>query len=116
MDDRQLQRFQQQLLTLRNELKASLESDSDEGKPVEPDRAIGRLTRQDAMQAQQMALEIKRRNQARLAQVALALERIEQGSYGYCTRCEEEISEARLKVRPEAPICISCADPRSRRA
>ena len=115
MDGQQLERFRQLLLSLRDELKASVESDSDGGRPVEPDRAIGRLTRQDAMQAQQMALELKRRNMSRLTQVAQALERVEQGTYGYCARCEEEISEARLAMRPEALICISCADPRSRR-
>jgi DnaK suppressor protein len=56
-----------------------------------------------------MALEIKRRNEGRLSQIRLALERIDAGDYGFCTRCEEEISSARLNVRPEAPTCISCA-------
>ena len=115
VDETQIERFRSMLLTLRDELQASLDAESEDSKPVEPDRAIGRLTRQDAMQAQQMALEIKRRGKARLAQVSLALERIEQGTYGYCSRCEEEISQARLEVRPEAPVCIGCADPRLRR-
>ncbi len=115
MDETRIGYFRGLLAALRDELRNSLEAESADAKPVEPDRAIGRLTRQDAMQAQQMALEIKRRNRARLTQVGLALERVEQGTYGYCTRCEEEISEARLEVRPEAPVCIGCADPRAGR-
>jgi len=114
MDETRIGHFRLQLVALRDELQASLEAESDDSRPVEPDPSIGRLTRQDAMQAQQMALEIKRRNKTRLVQVGLALERIEHETYGYCTRCEEEISEARLAVRPEAPVCIRCADPRSR--
>ncbi len=61
------------------------------------------------MQAQQMALELRRRDQARLDQVIRALERLEEGDYGYCVRCDEEISAARLDVKPETPICIACA-------
>jgi hypothetical protein len=57
------------LETLRQELRTSLESNDDARNPVSPDRAIGRLTRQDAMLAQQMALELKGRNQVRLSQV-----------------------------------------------
>ncbi len=114
MDERKHTEYRLQLEALRTELRASLDSDSDETRPVEPDRAIGRLTRQDAMLSQQMALEIRRRNQARLAQIERALERIEDGSYGLCVRCEEEISEPRLMVRPETPICISCAEGRGR--
>lgn len=103
--------------TLLNELEAELRAALVSGKegtaPVSPDRAIGRLTRQDAMLSQQMALEIKRRNEGRLSQVRVALERIDDGTYGYCRRCEEEISEARLKVRPEAAVCITCAGGKS---
>ena len=112
MDDLQINAHRERLIALQTELRASLEGDADETKPVEPDRAIGRLTRQDAMQAQQMALELRRRNQIRLQQIEQALRRVEDGSYGYCVRCEEEISEARLKVRPEAPVCIECAEGR----
>jgi DnaK suppressor protein len=114
MDEEQIERFRRLLEALRGELQTSLSSGADDTKPVEPDRAIGRLTRQDAMLSQQMALELKRRNQGRLSQVERALRRIEEGSYGYCVRCEEEISEARLKVRPEAPVCIHCAENRPR--
>ena len=37
-----------------------------------------------------------------------ALERIENGTYGICEECEEEISEARLKARPMTTLCIEC--------
>lgn len=39
----------------------------------------------------------------------LALTRIKDGSYGICAKCEEPISDARLKAVPYAPLCKQCA-------
>ena len=44
-----------------------------------------------------------------IASVRRALERIEDGSYGQCVKCGEEIAEGRLEARPEAALCIDCA-------
>ncbi|MCX5744156.1 MAG: TraR/DksA C4-type zinc finger protein [Proteobacteria bacterium] len=44
-----------------------------------------------------------------LGDVVTALTRIEAGTYGICTMCEEPISERRLVVLPEAATCVSCA-------
>ncbi len=38
-----------------------------------------------------------------------ALKRLSEGSYGVCLSCGEPISEARLDVLPEAPLCRDCA-------
>lgn len=115
MTEEKLERFRSKLEVLRGELLSALGQDDGQTAPVAPDRAIGRLTRQDAMLAQQMALELRRRNQTRLAQIESALKRIEDGSYGLCRGCEEEISEPRLEARPEAHLCLHCAErPRGR--
>lgn len=39
-----------------------------------------------------------------------ALERIENGTYGACDTCGEEIGEARLHAIPEATRCVNCAE------
>jgi RNA polymerase-binding protein DksA len=39
-----------------------------------------------------------------------ALARIEDGTYGLCAECGEEISEGRLRAMPEATRCVNCAD------
>lgn len=44
-----------------------------------------------------------------IASVRRALERIDDGTYGTCVRCGEDIAEERLKARPEAALCIDCA-------
>jgi RNA polymerase-binding transcription factor len=44
----------------------------------------------------------------RMQNVKLALERIEDGSYGTCLRCEDEISPKRLAAVPWTAYCIGC--------
>jgi RNA polymerase-binding transcription factor DksA len=41
--------------------------------------------------------------------VQRALRRIEQGSYGECVRCGDQIAPNRLEARPEAALCFDCA-------
>lgn len=44
-----------------------------------------------------------------LKRIDAALERIEKGSYGLCAECEGEISEPRLELLPDTPLCKNCA-------
>jgi len=43
-----------------------------------------------------------------LRSVRQALSRIDQGTYGLCLNCEEEISAKRLNALPWTPLCITC--------
>jgi DnaK suppressor protein len=63
----------------------------------------------DAMQQQAMSIAAERRRQLRLKRIETALRRIDQGEFGYCVHCGEEIPEARLSVDPTSPSCINCA-------
>ncbi|MCX6622650.1 MAG: TraR/DksA family transcriptional regulator [Acidobacteria bacterium] len=45
-----------------------------------------------------------------LRMVRGALRRIDDGSYGTCLHCEEEISQKRLNAVPWAPYCIQCQE------
>ncbi len=44
-----------------------------------------------------------------LEEVEAALERIEQGTFGRCDSCGEEISPERLDAIPYTPYCVTCA-------
>ena len=91
------------------EINAILGTNSEDTKPIEPDVSIGRLSRLDSMQMQQMALEQKRRQEAELQKLQEALKRIEDGSYGSCMMCRQAIAPARLEAQPDAILCINCA-------
>lgn len=53
-------------------------------------------------------LRIRDRERKLIPKIQDALQRIEDGTYGICEECGEEISEKRLEFRPEATLCISC--------
>ncbi|MFC9173412.1 MULTISPECIES: TraR/DksA family transcriptional regulator [Streptomyces] len=50
-----------------------------------------------------------------LAELDLAVERLENGDYGRCEVCGELIPAARLEVRPAATACVGCAGAERRR-
>jgi DnaK suppressor protein len=45
-----------------------------------------------------------------LRNVRAALRRIEEGTFGVCTHCEEEISPKRVNAVPWTPFCIACQE------
>ncbi|MBN2060894.1 MAG: RNA polymerase-binding protein DksA [Deltaproteobacteria bacterium] len=53
-------------------------------------------------------LRIRDRERKLIGKIKDALERIENGTYGICESCGEEISEKRLKARPVTTLCIDC--------
>ena len=63
---------------------------------------------------QQMNREVAIRNLDResklLKEVQAALNRIEDGSFGTCLRCDEAIPEKRLKALPWAAYCVPCQE------
>ena len=58
----------------------------------------------------EMAIRNLDREAALLRHVAAALARIEEGGFGACLLCEEEIPEKRLKAVPWAAHCVSCQE------
>ena len=73
-------------------------------------QSVGRLSRMDAMQMQEMAQATERQRKLQLEKIESALKRIEQNEYGYCVNCGEEIEEKRLQLDPATLLCINCAD------
>jgi len=55
-------------------------------------------------------LEIGDKNFALMTRIDEALERIEEGGYGVCAECEEDIPEPRLELLPYAQYCVKCQD------
>src|ERR1700690_1711692 len=50
------------------------------------------------------------RDSALLQGLRLAIARLNDGSYGLCLKCEEEIAGKRLKAIPWAELCIRCQE------
>jgi DnaK suppressor protein len=72
-------------------------------------QAVGRLSRQDALLSQSMAKATQARRDAQRRGLRAAKARLEDGEFGYCEDCGEEISPKRLELDPTVPRCINCA-------
>ena len=109
MDFQTLQKYEAMLRGLESTLEEEISKPGSEADPVKLEGVMGRVSRGDAMQVQQMALEMKRRRKQRLQRVQTAFLRMEQGTYGMCSRCRKPIDEARLDTFPEILLCVTCA-------
>ena len=104
-----LEKQREKLAALRTEIEANLADGDDMTGVVHLDGVMGRLSRMDAMQSQQMALALQRRQKEQLLRVKSALERLDAQTYGKCLRCRVPIGEHRLDMIPESVMCMRCA-------
>ena len=92
---------------------AQLETEIEEIKklaaPIEPENAIGRISRMDAINNKSINDRLLRNAAEKQKKLNLALSRIGEPKFGFCALCEQAIQEARLMLMPESSLCISCA-------
>lgn len=107
----QLTRLKQQLQLQESELGQLLSGRSAQTQPVLLDQqAVGRVSRIDAIQQQQMAKAGQQQTEQQLIAVKAALRRMDDDDYGFCEACGQIIVLARLEIKPEAQYCIGCQD------
>ena len=90
-------------------LKAEAAREEADPDAVAVDVAIGRLSRLDSMQMEEVRKDAVRRRNLRIHELQEALKRMDQGDYGTCATCGEWIAYARLVEQPEARVCGGCA-------
>jgi DnaK suppressor protein len=81
-----------------------------------PSSELGELTTESPDFADQASMEsdldltlhIREREAKLISKIEEALTRIEEGTFGTCEECGEDISEKRLKARPVTTLCINC--------
>ena len=66
------------------------------------------LDRASKISEQEFYHHLCSRDKLQMRRIERSLQDIEDGVYGQCDQCEEEISIKRLKARPTARYCISC--------
>jgi len=94
----------------RDELERHGESEADKTGTVTLDQqAVGRLSRMDALQGQQMALAQARRREAEIKRIDATLARLDDEDFGYCDECGDAIALRRIELDPTVRTCIGCA-------
>ena len=107
MDEQELSQFKKQLESMKVDINSDVEKtltemtsqtgnipDPNDRATMEPDRSF--------------ELRIRGRERKLMEKVDEALARIEDGTYGICAGCGEEIAVKRLQARPVAKFCIDC--------
>ncbi|ORU90107.1 MAG: hypothetical protein A6F71_03860 [Cycloclasticus sp. symbiont of Poecilosclerida sp. M] len=108
MDDVEIKNI---LVAKQIELQQQEEEFQKTNKPLELDQArLGRLSRMDAMQVQQMEQETSRRRITQLSKIDGALSRLESGDFGFCYVCGDELDERRLYIDLTTTRCLKCVD------
>jgi DnaK suppressor protein len=111
MNREELEQFRERLTAMQDEIRAISESAAQDLKPVMLDQtSVGRVSRVDAMQLQQMSHEAARRRQQLLVKIEGALRRIESGRFGLCFLCRMEIGLRRLSADPTITRCRDCVE------
>ena len=109
MNPQQLEYFRQKLLNWRAELvheAGETLSDLNEGNLQQPDMADRASLETD----HQLVLRTRDRERKLISKIDSALNRIEDGSYGYCQETDEPISLKRLMARPIADLSLEAQE------
>ena len=106
MDAKQAQKI---LLDEQKSLTDLRQQSKEARAPVELNQqAVGRLSRMDALQKQNMELATEQLRQQRLHVIDAALKRIDADNFGFCVICDEAISPQRLVFDPAVACCVNC--------
>lgn len=107
--DINLAALRKRLLDRKAELEREDVQTREDRAPVELDQSsVGRLSRMDAMQVQAMAQATHNRRLKEIQRITAALHRMDEGEYGICLMCDEDIPAKRLEFDPATPICVKC--------
>ena len=108
MKKRDLQRFKKLLQEQREQLQGNQKKALSGDIHVDPDDFPDEIDTASSEVNLQFTGRLREREQGLLAKVDSALAKIDQGSFGQCVSCGEDIGLKRLKARPVAELCIEC--------
>ena len=78
-------------------------------QPVAPENSIGRISRMDAINNKSVMEASLRNKISKLNKLKVALIKIDEEGFGYCSECKNVIQEGRLMYMPESTKCVRCA-------
>jgi DnaK suppressor protein len=103
-----LANFRKQLLEKQRQLVEEVGKSALYGKGQEDDSIKDLGDQATTAYTREFLFELGNGDRRLLKEVTSALQRIEDGSYGLCERCNEPIAEKRLDALPFARHCINC--------
>jgi RNA polymerase-binding transcription factor len=105
---RDLQRFQKMLILQKEQLLGNARKALSGDIHLDPDDFPDEIDTASSEIGLSFIGRLRERERGLLNKINAALEKIEQGVYGECENCGEEIGLKRLEARPVAELCIDC--------
>ena len=114
MNKAQLKKFQQLLEEKRQDILARAKQTLSQDMTLDQDDLPAEMDLASSEYLQSFTFRLRGREKSFLDKIEKALVKIEDGSFGRCEECEEEISVKRLEARPETTLCIRCKEDQER--
>ncbi len=110
MNQKDLKRFKTMLEESRESLLQSAKRTLLEEASFDTDDLPDEIDLASSEYNQSMVFRLRDREKFLLKKIEKALSRIEEGTFGICERCEEDINAKRLEARPVTTLCIRCKE------
>lgn len=110
MDKKSLDKYRQLLLSLKAQILNGSLFNSTEDLAIRPEDLSEEGDLAASVINQQVSFSMRNRELAKLRKIEEALERLENGSFGICDECDEEIGKKRLTNQPWTTLCITHAE------
>ena len=103
-----LKKFRTLLTDKRDEILKKAKQTLEQDMALDTDDLPDEMDLASSEYLQSFTFRLRGREKSFLDKIEKALRKIDEGTFGVCEECGEEISEARLKVRPVTTLCINC--------
>ena len=114
MNKKEVKKFKAMLEESKRQLLASAKKTLTEEASFDTDDLPDEIDQASSEYTQSMIFRLRDREKFLLTKIDKALARIENGTFGICEKCEEEISVKRLEARPVTTLCIRCKEEQER--
>lgn len=114
MNKVQLKKFKTLLTEKRDEIVKKAKQTLEEDMTLDANDLPDEMDLASSEYLQSFTFRLRGREKVFLDKIEKALRKIEDGSFGICEDCGEEISIKRLEARPETTLCIRCKEDQER--
>jgi len=114
MNKTQLKKFRALLEEKRDEIIKRAQQTLDEDMALDANDLPDEMDLASSEYLQSFTFRLRGREKVFLEKIAKALRKIDEGTFGECEECGEEISIKRLEARPETTLCIRCKEEQER--
>jgi DnaK suppressor protein len=114
MNKAQLKKFKTLLEAKRDEIVKKAEETLKEDMMLDANDLPDEMDLASSEYLQSLTFRLRGREKFFLDKIQKALVKIEDGTFGKCDECDEEISTKRLEARPETTLCIRCKEDQER--